>query len=107
MAGDLLTTTPARLPLPGELAARRRRSPLLVGGVLVGSAVAAAGIAVPLAGLDEHLVLTLGAVPGTAAVAILAAAAAGRARDWVRYRHNTVRPLNGPAALVGEVRDGR
>jgi hypothetical protein len=92
------------LPLPGEPPARRRPR---VGWVLAGSAATAAGIAMPLAGLDEHLVLALSAVPGLATVAILAAAMTGRARDWVRYRHNTVRLLaDGADGLLGEVPDG-
>jgi len=75
--------------------------------VVIGSATTASGIAGTLAGLGDHLVLAAAAVPAAATLAILAAAAVGRVRDWNRYRHNViVRHHDGTDVLVGEVSDG-
>lgn len=96
---------PVVLPVAPPAPRRRLSLPVLAGG-LAGCFAAAAGIAVPLARLDEHVVLGAAGVPAAAAVGIVAAALTGRARDWVRFRHNTSRRLDDAAdVLVGEVSD--
>ena len=85
------------LPTAAELAVpvvHWRPSALLVLSGLAGCAVTAAGLAVALGALDEHLVLLFAAALAAAAVAIVLGALGGRARDWARYRHNTVQVLD-------------
>jgi hypothetical protein len=86
----------------------RRVSPARAAAVVVGSFLAAAGIAVPLAGLDEPVQFAAAAVPAAAAAAVVLHAFGGRLADWRRYRRNyVVRRLDGAAPLAGEVCDGR
>jgi hypothetical protein len=86
-----------------EPAVRWRPSALLVLAGLAGCAAVAAGLVALLNMLDEHLVLLFAAVIAAAAVAVVLVPLVGRARDWARYRHNTVRVLD----VDGEVRDER
>ncbi len=91
-------------------AGQRPVSPARVAGVIAGCVAAAAGIAVPAAGLDEQLVLAVAAVPATAVAAIMLRALGGRIGDWRRYRHNrliTVYGADQHALPDGEVHDGR
>lgn len=84
---------------------RARVSPARVAALVAGSAATATGLAVPLAGLDQHLVVAAATVPAAAAIAIVLHAVAGRVADAWRYRHNIVlrRVVDSPAALAGQV----
>ena len=73
---------------------RWRPSPVLVLAGLVGCAAAAAGLVLVLGSFDEGLVVLFAAVLAAAGVALLLAGLVGRVRDWARYRHNTVRVLD-------------
>ncbi|GGL17828.1 hypothetical protein [Mangrovihabitans endophyticus] len=86
---------------PAAPVVRWRPSAVLVLAGLAGCAAVAAGLVALLSLLDEHLVLLFAAVIAAAAVAVVLVPLAGRARDWARYRHNTVRVLD----VDGEVRD--
>lgn len=90
----------------GSWTPRRWLSPLRVLGVVAGCFAAAIGIAVPLAALDERLVLAAAATTVVVTAGIVLYAIAGWLADRRQYQHNTVRPLAGqavaPAAVVGQ-----
>jgi hypothetical protein len=85
-----------------------RPSAVLVLAGLVGCAAAAAGLVMVLGSFGEDLVLVFAAVLAAAGAALVLAGLACRVRDWARYRHNTVRPVDGgPILPVGDRPAGR